>query len=468
MRAAICSLILATAAFGQLQFYSVGDSGNVPIRGSYTVTAAVGDQLEFLLRVGNSGTSAVTVSRVGLSGQGFSIVVTPTKIAPGRTMDLRVTYSPTASGSYSANLAVYDTSGAIAASIVLVGSAVVAPTISISQDGQRQDIPNGKAIDFGRIRRGLTGTITVSLENRSTTTMVVKSMQLSGSGAFTIANGPTFPLRLDPTESGTFDLKFVPTQASQYSAAIVVDTRTIPVTGIGFDPSFAPVSIVVEPALVSGIQSPISITLPQPAPLAASGTLTLGFQPSATGGADDAAVRFMAAGGRVLTFSFNQGDTTAKIGTATSAMFQTGTTAGTLTFFAAFQGTTVQAVSKVQPQVVQIDSTSSSRPNDGSLRVLLAGYDNSKSTTQLAFTFYDANGATILPGRITYNASTDFLQFFQHSLGGGMFSLLADFPVSGSAAKVGSVDVELTNVIGTTKLPRLLFACVPSTTVTCQ
>ena len=336
-----------------------------------------------------------------------------------------------------------------------------------AQIGQRQDIPAGSIIDFGRVQRGTSKIIAVSIENRSAGTMTVKSMQFSGSTLFSTANAPAFPLTLNPTEVSVFNLQFSPSASVPYSAAITLDSQTVPLTGTGFDPPFSKLSIIVDASLVSSIQPSLSITLDQPAPTAATGTLTLGFQPS-VGGGDDTAIRFMAAGGRVLSFSFNAGDTTATIGTSRTASFQTGTTAGTLTFAAVFQNATTQAVSKVQPQAVQIESTISNRPNNVELRIQLTGYDNSKSASQLAFTFYDSAGATIQPGRIAFNATTDFTQFFATSSTGGLFSLLADFPVKGAANSVSSVDVELTNSAGVTTLSKLLFSpCVPVITTPC-
>ena len=365
-------------------------------------------------------------------------------------MDIVVQYAPASLGTYSANL------GINSSSIVLVGTSTPAPTISINQGGVRQDIPDGSTIDFGRVQRGTIRVISLAVENRTSSNMTLASMTLPATTVFKISNPAIFPVTLRPTESISFDLQFAPSASLVYSAAIALDTRTILLAGTGFDPAFSPVSIVVEPSLASGIQSSLSITLAQPAPVTASGTLTLAFQPSA-GAADDAAIRFMTAGGRVATFTFNQGDTTATIGTARSVAFQTGTTAGSLTFSTTLQNVTAQAVSKIQADFIHVDSTISNRPNDFTLRVQVAGYDNSKSASQLAFTFYDATGAAIQPGRIAYNATTDFSQFFAQSSAGGLFSVAANFPVTGSASKISAVDIELTNSAGTTKLPRLLF-----------
>ena len=452
----LAGLILTTAAaFGQLQFYSYAGANEVAISGSFTVgTTSVGSTLDVPIRVRNAGVASVTIPRVTLSGQGFRITSTPTlpvTLAPGDPMDIIVQYAPTTLGTYSANL------GVNSASIVLVGTAAVAPTISITQDGVRQVLSDGSTIDFGRVQRGSNRSFTLWVENRTLNTMTVASMTLIGSPVYTISGPVIFPLTLRPTESIGFNLQFAPSASLTYSARIALDSRTIPLTGIGFDPAFSPVSIVVEPSLVSGIQSSLSITLNQPAPVTASGTLTMGFQPSA-GAADDAAIRFMTAGGRVVNFTFNQGDTTATMGAARSVSFQTGTTAGSLTFSTILQNVTAQAVSKIQPDFIHVDSTISNRPNDVTLRVQVAGYDNSKSASQLAFTFYDATGAAIQPGRITYNATTDFSQFFAQSPAGGLFSVAANFPVTGSALKVSAVDVELTNSAGTTKLPRVQFA----------
>ena len=216
-------------------------------------------------------------------------------------------------------------------------------------------------------------------------------------------------------------LQFAPTAVQAYSGAFVIGPVTVPLSGNGAAPAFAAPSIIVDSSLPSGIQASLTITLPTPAPVAATGTLFLAFVPSA-GSVDDPQIQFVLPAGRKIGFSFNAGDTTATIGTTKSVEFQTGTTAGKLTFSATFQTPPQPVTATIAPQAIGIDSTIANIPNDSQATILLNGFDNTKSVTQLAFTFYTVSGsslAVIPPGKITYDATKDFSQFFQTSTAGG-------------------------------------------------
>src|SRR5581483_10773612 len=106
-----------------------------------------------------------------------------------------------------------------------------------------------------------------------------------------------------------------------------------------------------------------------------------------------------------------------------------------------------QASLTIAPSMVNLDlATGVRRVND--LDVSLAGFDNTYSISQLAFTFYDINGNMIPPGVIRFDATSNFQQYFGSTQVGGMFALRATFPVAGDATQVGSVDVQVANTAG--------------------
>ena len=310
----------------------------------------------------------------------------------------------------------------------------------------------------------------VYLNNPSATTLTISSppqTPLDSKGVFTVQSQPAFPLTLNPTESAPVDIQFAPTLVAAYAGSFIAGSLSVSLNGSGVAPPFSTPSIVVDPSLVSGIQARLVITLPTPAPSQATGTLTLAFQPTA-GANDDSAIHFLIPATRRVSFSFGAGDTVATIGTAKEALFQTGTTAGTLTFAIDFLTTPAQAKSTISSHAIDIDNTVANKPNDSQLTIQITGYDNSKTAAQLGFTFYDTAGVAVPPGRIIYDASKDFRQFFAQSTNGGLFSLLAQFPVKGSTANIATADVDLTNSVGTTTLTKLRFSpCTPVVSTPC-
>ena len=139
---------------------------------------------------------------------------------------------------------------------------------------------------------------------------------------------------------------------------------------------------------------------------------------------------------------------------ASALTFQTGTTAGTITFTITFPNKAPFTKSfTIAPEQIQITSSKAVRqaPN---LVLTFNGYDNTYSAGKLSFSFYDVSGRLISPSPVAVNALTQFHQyFFGTNDVGGAFSMQASFPVlNGDAAQVGSVGVTLTNSAGSSTL----------------
>ena len=182
------------------------------------------------------------------------------------------------------------------------------------------------------------------------------------------------------------------------------------------------------------------------------------FQPSVTGVTDDAAVEFLSGPRRSATVTISPGDGVAKFGPQSDIAFQTGSTAGTIVFTLTLPNRAPQQTSlNIVPAAVIIDTAGAVR-RVNNLDVSIIGLDNTYSASQLAFTFYDKNGVTIPPGVISADAASNFRQyFFTLSQVGGLFGLLATFPVSGDVSLVTGFDVQLTNSVGATKTQRINF-----------
>ena len=133
--------------------------------------------------------------------------------------------------------------------------------------------------------------------------------------------------------------------------------------------------------------------------------------------------------------------------------FQTGTTAGVLTFkaqigeFSDQQSVTIAAVPP------GISAMQGIRSGTG-LEIRITGFDNTRSLGSLTFTFYDAAGNTITPGAVRADVEKDFASYFANSGFGGAFLLRAVFPVNGDASGMVSCQATLTNAAGTATTQR--------------
>ncbi len=184
--------------------------------------------------------------------------------------------------------------------------------------------------------------------------------------------------------------------------------------------------------------------------MSGNGTLTLAFQPSVTGVTDDPAIQFLSGPLRTASVNIAIGDTAATIGGKSSMAFQTGTTAGTITFTLTLENNTLQQTSLTIPAApINLDSVTAVRLF-GSINVAFSGFDNTYSASQLAFTFYDTTGKALPQGAIDVDSAGAFQQYFSTTQAGGAFQVLAMFPVTGNEAEIGFVAVQIANSLGTT------------------
>jgi len=278
--------------------------------------------------------------------------------------------------------------------------------------------------------------------------VAVSPLRVSGAG-FGILDAPAAPISIAPGSSVTFKLTFSAAASGTYAGSLSIGTRQFVLQGLTVVSPFPSFSLQLSAPLTSQQQANLSIQFSAPAAIAGSGTLTMKFTPSVANVTDDPAIAFLATNGRQLNVDLAAGSQTATYKGQSAIGFQTGTTAGTLTFTVEFVNTAPYSQSfTISPATVHITSATAVRQNPN-LVVTINGYDNTYSAGQLSFTFYDLNGKVIAP--ITVNAATSFQQyFFTNNTVGGAFALQASFPVQGDVSQVGSVAIGLSNSLGPT------------------
>ena len=97
--------------------------------------------------------------------------------------------------------------------------------------------------------------------------------------------------------------------------------------------------------------------------------------------------------------------------------FQTGTTAGDLVITAELGGYSDQATIGIAPAAVHVDSGSALR-GASTLVVEMSGFDNTRTVSQMVFTFYDGGGAPLPAAPIRVDVSADFRHWFEQSTAG--------------------------------------------------
>ncbi len=447
--------VWALPGLGQIQVFMYDGATEKPVGSLYNVgSAAPGDTLEKRFRVRNEGNGPATLQTLSLAGSGFQLVPAfvpslPYIIAPGNFAEFRVDFTPSSIATFSAFMAVNSTN------ITLQGSGVAAASLTAA--GSQGPLAGSAAIDFGSVAVGTSKLESFTLSNPGATNLTVQSITVSGAG-FSGPIGRTAPLQLPGGQSASFQVQFQPQTAQAAQGTLTVDGRVFNLTGIGLAPPLPDASIALSSSLgASAQQNSVSVRLATASQVGGSGTLTMQFQPSVPGVTDDPSVQFLSGARRSATVTIAAGDSTGKFNGQPSIAFQTGATAGTITFTLTMPNGTQQSTLTIAPAAITLDTATALR-KAGELDVSLTGLDNTYSASQVSFTFYDTKGAAVQPGAIPVDVTSVFHQYFASTQVGGMFALLARFPVAGDTAQIASVNIQLTNSAGVTTAQQVPIA----------
>lgn len=456
MTARACFLFLFAPLALQAQLALFGPDGS-HVGTSYNLgQVAANTPQNFVFRATNSSAAAITVSTLGIAGDALSIANSPSVpfvIGPGSSQALTIHFAGGPPASYSANFQLNQIS------VLIVVTSVPAAALAVVSGCTGPD-SNG-LINFGQAQAGQTVKCTFSLQNPNAQSVTVASIAVSGT-AFSLSSPPVTPLTLEPGASASFGVTFTPTIAASYSGSLSVAPRMFFLTGAAVNaPLPAPILEFDAGAPASGQNRSISMRLPAPSPLAASGSVNLSFRSAVTGVSDDPAVVFTANNARSIPFTIQQGDVNINLGGQPGAVFQTGTTAGTIAFTVTanvpLEGDSTTTLA-IPPAFIVFTGAVSAVARSGALDVqVIQGFDNTYSAGKMSFTFYDIYGNTIQPAPVAADFTSAFQTYFASLRGGSDFQMLVTFPVSGEANRIGSVDFTMTNSSGSTSTQHLLF-----------
>jgi hypothetical protein len=461
-RALFFASILPLSALADIQVDVLNGSTLTPIGSSFFVgTTTVGQTATIQFRVQNSASVEVPLT-ASVTGSGFSMPESECQpapiIPPNKENAFCVVFTPTIVALYAGTLVVSSPNTTL--NILLTGTATgaAAPTGQITVSDSSGSLAYGAQIPFGSVLVGNHQPETITLSNSTNASVTVNSVSVSGTGFSGPPMGIMTPLQIAPRKSVPFDITFSPTTATRYPGTLTVDSLSFNLKGQGQVPPLPGASIVLASTVgASAQQNSITIQLASASQVSGNGTLTMAFLPSVAGVTDDAAVQVLSGPAHIATVAIAAGATSATIGGQSSMAFQTGTTAGTITFTLTLNGDPPQQASlTIPPAPIDLDSATAVRLF-GSLNVAFSGFDNTYSASQISYTFYDIKGKALPQGAIDVNAATDFQQYFSTTQVGGMFQVLAVFPVTGNEAEIGFVTAQVTNSLGTTSVQQVPF-----------
>ena len=451
-RALLFVALLPLSAFAQLQLFVFDGANETPVGALVDVgSASPGDMVETRFRVRNIGPGPEVLQTLSLAGSGFTFSATPSLPytispytgSPVSEAEFRVTFTPTDVAFYSTFLAVNTIN------VILHGAG--SPAAVLKLDGSNIPLAAGGIIDFGSVISGQTKLLTFDLSNPGTSALTVKALSVTGAG-FKGPIGASAPIPVPPGHTVSFQVAFQPVSGQASQATLTVDQRSFTLIGQGLNPPLPGATIVFgSSAGHSAQQNNVSIPLASASKVSGTGTLTMTFQSDIDNVKDDPAIQFLSGPLRQATVSISVGDTTAKFtGSQSDLMFQTGTTAGTISFDLTLNGSPAGHATLTMTRAAVNIGTATSVRRLGAVDVSVTAFDNTYSASELAFTFFDKSGATMQPGVIRVDASSDFRLYFGSTKAGGMFGMLATFPVTGDTSRIASVSVTITNSVNIT------------------
>ncbi|MEJ7600438.1 MAG: choice-of-anchor D domain-containing protein [Kofleriaceae bacterium] len=180
------------------------------------VPTRVGEPIEQIITIGNSGAVATTLESVALAGAGIAIISGPTMplpLGPGATTQVLVRFEATAAGEASGTLTVLYEGGRTRTSQITARA--VTATMSLDPDGE---------VDFGPVCSGQTRSRSFTV--LGTTDGGFQITQITEPGAPFIATLPAVPIAVEPLGANQikFDLEVVPEAAGPIVSTLTLVT----------------------------------------------------------------------------------------------------------------------------------------------------------------------------------------------------------------------------------------------------
>jgi len=228
---------LAIANTGVAPTVNVPLSGGGQTAGALTVSplsldfgsVLVGSNQTLPETLTNSGGSSITVTQVTATGSGFSMsgLNLPLTLPAGQNQTFSATFTPTAGGSSSGNLAITSSGSTPNINIALSGNGLTPGALT----------SNPSSLSFGNIQVGNQRQLNETLTNTGGSSVNISQATLSGTGFSMSGLNP--PLQLTSGQHITFSVTFAPLVVGGASGSISITSDasnpnlSIPLSGTG-------------------------------------------------------------------------------------------------------------------------------------------------------------------------------------------------------------------------------------------
>jgi Abnormal spindle-like microcephaly-assoc'd, ASPM-SPD-2-Hydin len=167
------------------------------------------------MRVSNTGTADLTITKISASGTGFSEsgLSVPTTLAPGKDATFTASFRPTASGNQTGSISILSSAGA---------SPLV---IDLSASGNSTNLhltANATSLNFGTTAVGVTTSKSVKLTNSGNADVTISSVSVTGTG-FSVSGGSD--TTLTPNQSVTVAVSFDPRAAGGVTGNLFISSN---------------------------------------------------------------------------------------------------------------------------------------------------------------------------------------------------------------------------------------------------
>jgi hypothetical protein len=216
----------------------------------------VGSNSKQTITLTNYGKTSVSISRVSVSGSGFSEsgLATPLTLAAGRTITFTAHFAPKVLGTEKGSITIASNASDPLVTIALGGTGTgVLGSLSATPS----------SASFGKVVMGNTNSQPIRLNNTGSGSVRISSANVSGKG-FRIA-GLSLPLTIASGRSATFDVMFEPTISGSVAGWVSLVSNgtdspfTIPLGGTGVEAAILlganPSSVNFGPVKIDGSSS---------------------------------------------------------------------------------------------------------------------------------------------------------------------------------------------------------------------
>ena len=409
---------------------------------------AVNDFEDKALDIVNAGTQSATVNSATATGPYFSLCCRSAFVIPaGGLQTVTLHFAPTQTGYFSGALEID------ALAIFVFARSDPAASLFVQTSSGLVQAHSGTPL-IVTLGSSTGEQLPCVLENDSAGPVMVNS--LSASAGWSLSGAPVLPLTLQAGQQAGFTLVGTLTASAVAAQTAVAGVVTIDQWTYAIDAHPPQPNVLLQLSgtqLHSGQQATLAVNFDSVPAIAETGTVTLTLDTSGPIPLTDPGILFPSTGTTSATFTSVAGQTGASFAGASNGgqsniTFQTGTTAGTLHVHAVWGYSDQQVDVALQPSPI-VYGTIEAKRETNALDVTVAGYDNTRTAGRLSFSFFDSQGAFI--GQpVTADFTQLFYQYFYQSEfnAGGMFQMVAHFPVTGGTGQIHAVQVDLINVSG--------------------